>query len=833
MGRPEGRMRIRRDEAWESFTSAPEADWFRGARIKRTRSATLQPGGRVDLALFEEAIDGGRPHPRLRIAVLDAEDPAAAEPPHPPEEALADVAAFRTWLDTTFTELAAYFNGADLDVTDRESPRWYVLSVTAQRKQAALVAISEALPPDAVALRRTLREAGDELFAGALPFDDEDTGTYHSFGKDAPFVHWLEAVLETLPDETSRGFALLPTEQQEAVRRQRDQARQWLDHLMRHKYAYKGIRETDIERSLGGFLIDRTTRHRASETPESAGSLIAAFELLRIDPRSEHPDAGAWIYRDGDTLRLDEDTEERKEGGEVEVGEGELRRIRVDAANLTFERAPRSDLLRKDVRFDWDGNGFVQADAIGWIGWAGHCDIKAIMEQLGLALLGAEPVTEWRSDSKTTLTLDRRLQIELLAASLELGSRYDRLDGSGSLVRGIHRFGGARNDSRPDRIQFMGPGRGRHFRWPLGGRQNDFRITAIEGDDGPLEVNTAFSRYLPDLEALDFRDNPAFLKTVEGDYNLIDLTGRRVVVKARVDKVDPRTGYLSKTNEELTIDLRDQENRERQFLGTHVHDPARRAIFDVFLAPAAPAIVAELSTWSQGEDGSWTPTRVPDEDVNLPLVLPLSATVSREMKRDDPASFQALLSQALHRGHNICADTDMRSEVWNGVVTHIDNTFVKRNAETGVEHWKVAIKARFGSATLDYLMRRDAEGQPEAFCPALGEDGGVGAPDFLWQDIPDVGSKGIEDGDWVVNTAMRERGIVTIRQAPWEEGGIYVHDDHVKNAFELLYCALSGHRWTIVHNNKRYGYTDQEAFAADKAKLEELRGALLFDGASA
>ena len=820
-------MRVVRDEAWQSYFDAPDADWFRGARVKEHRSTTLQPGGRVDLALFEEAIDGGRPHPRLRVTLLDAEDPADAEPALPTEADLVDVATFRAWLSETLTDLEDHLNGKDLDPSGQESPHWFVLSITARRKRHAITTIRAALPPDP-AFHLALAEAGDELFAGPAPFDDGDTGTYHSFGKDAPFVHWLEDVVAALPKEDTGAFALLPTEQQEAIRRQRDQARQWLDTLMRHKYAYTGIRETDIEKSLGGFLIDRTTRHRASETPESKDSLVPAFELLRVDPRSEHPHAGAWVYRDGDVLRLDEDDDDREEGAVLEVPDAQLRRIRVDASGLTFERAPGHALLRDGVRFDWDGNGFVQPDPIGWISWAGHCDIKAIMEALGLVLLDAQPLTEWRSDAETTLTLDRKLQIELLAAVLELGSQYDRLDGSGTVVRGIHRFGGARNDARPDRLQFQGPGRGRHFRWPLGGRQGDFRVTGVDGDEA-LDIQTAFSRYLPDLEALDFADNPAFLKTVEGDYNLIDLTGRKATVSAKVDVVDPATGYLSKAREELTIDLRADAGEERQRLGTHVHDPATRAIFDVFIDPAVPEMVAELSTWEQGEDGTYAPRRLPEEDVHLPLVSPLSATVSREMKRDDPGLFQALLAQALRRGHNICADTDMRSEVWNGVVTRIDTTFVKRNGDTRVEHWKVAIKARFGSATLDYLVRRSEDGTPVAWCPATGEDGGVGAPDFLWQDVPDVGSKGIEDGDWVVNATMRERGIVTLRQARWEEGGIYVHDDHVKNAFELLYCALSGHRWTLVHNNKRYGYTDREAWLADRANLQELRAALTFE----
>src|SRR5690606_32431274 len=117
---------------------------------------------------------------------------------------------------------------------------------------------------------------------------------------------------------------------------------------------------------------------------------------------------------------------------------------------------------------------------------------------------------------------------EMVASVMELGSVYRRADGTGHVQRGIQRFGGARNDSRPDRLQFQGLGQGKHFRWPLSGRQEAFRVTSIAwpGPDGELEradMGTVFFRHLPDVEKLDFSPNPRFLKTVEGDYNLIEV----------------------------------------------------------------------------------------------------------------------------------------------------------------------------------------------------------------------------------------------------------------------------------------------------------------------
>jgi hypothetical protein len=125
------------------------------------------------------------------------------------------------------------------------------------------------------------------------------------------------------------------------------------------------------------------------------------------------------------------------------------------------------------------------------------------------------------------------------------------------------------------------------------------------------------------------------------------------------------------------------------------------------------------------------------------------------------------------------------------------------------------------------MVRRASDGTPEAYCPVGGMD--EPAPDFLWQDLPDIASKGIEAGDWVVNQAMLARDIVKLRWEPQEQGGWYVEDDHVKNAFELLYAALAGYRYTIVHQNKRYVLEDEAAWVAAREQLDALRDQLSFE----
>ncbi len=830
------------EDARRAFADAPLTAEWGAVRLQDIRAGTLSPGGRVALTLFERVEADGRPHPRLQASLPPVEDPDDA--PLLGEEVTAptDAAAFAAWLDRAWDAARPRVVAHDPGQAPALSERYYANSLRAQRTTRFLGEVAARLdtwlrdgplPAGARdACRYALAEKADLAFAtdDAIAFDDHDTGTYHSFGHDAPFVHYLEALLDGLPAEDSPGFDLHDGFQQEALRRQRQQARNHLDHLMRHKYAFDGVEETDIEKSVGGLLIDRETRHVVSETPGSADSLQPRYVLLRVDPASDHAHAGAWVHRDGDTLRL-------RDGAAIEVTEADLRSTPVEASRLTFERAPRDARLRRGVRFDWNGDGYVQPDGIGWIGWAGHCDVKAIMEQLGITLQRAESVTEYRSDTGGTTPFSRDLLVEMVASSMELGSLYTRADGSGLVRRGIQRFGGARNDSRPDRLQFQGLGPGRSFRWPLTGRQDALRVRRIvepvpepeRGTGGEteraLDLDLAFFRYRPDLAGPSFDDNPRFLKTVEGDYNLIDVSGALLEIDLREDSIDESTGYPRHARVTTTVDLRATPSEPRSYLGTHVQDAAKREIYKVWLDRTEQRIEAKLYRWERSDAG-WSPVEVPDQAVHIPLAGPLGVTLSREMKRDDPAAFRALLDQGLRHAQNICADTDMASEVWNGVVTRIHATRKAANPDTRTEHWHVAITARFGSAALDYLVRRDARGEPEAYCPARGEESFDKTPDFLWQDFPDVGTKGQVDGAWVVNQTMVERGIVEARPRPAAPGGFYVYDEHIKNVYELLYAGLSGHRWTIVHRNKRYGFTDEAAWRAAVAKLETLRAAV-------
>jgi hypothetical protein len=826
-------MKVERDRAYEEFLRASEVPGWQGVRIKDIRARPLRPGGRAQLTLFE-AVDGqGRPHPRLQVDMPPVTDPSPPGALFTPAAAPGTADALREQIQAALATHRAVLRADDLDLAAAPagSAHYWKNSIRTQRVARFFAQVRASLttwtsggePPPA--MQRVVRELEDEVYATDVKFDDNNLGTYYSYLHDEPFVHYLEAMRDSLPAEGTEAFALLPAEGQDEIRRQRAQLQNHLDDLMRHKYAHEVIAETDIERSLGGLLIDRESRRIASEVPD-ASALTPRYELLRVDPGAAHEHAGAWVYRDARGAIYLQD------GARVEVASHLLHASPLAPQQLTFLRGPRDPRQRKGIRFDWDGNGWVQDGRLDWVSWAGHCDVEAVLEQLGITLEDQPPLVEYRSDSDVTTTYDRALLREMLASVVELGSLYLRADGAGLVRRGVHRFGGARNDNLPDRLQLQGAEQGRHVRWPPHTRAESFRVTSIawpdeRGELRKIDMSTAFCRNWADLRNIDFARNPRFLETVEGDYNVIDVSGALITAEILVDAIDEDTGYPRETHERTTIDLRAEPEVMRCFLGTRFDDVEARRLSRVYLDRQGDRIVTEPIVYEQ-RDGKWRPRTLAREPSALPLAGPLRCTLGREMRRDDPAMYQVLLEVALRTGQNICADTDWQSPVWNGVVTRLHVRKTGENRARHTERWSVDIDARFGRARLDYLLRRNEAGEREDFCPASCEGSPAAWPDFLWQDFPDIGTKGVVGADWVVNASMVERGIVSLRADGSAPGGFYVHDDHMKNVFEILFTALSGHRYSVVHANKRHGFESEAAWTAAVAELKRLRARLTF-----
>ena len=808
--------------AWADFADRLVAEGSGAERVADLRDQPLRPGGRAELRLFSPAPGDDRSHPRLRIILPPPADDDWSPRLPPAPTALSAVPA---WLEEAWADHRAEIEAPEPAESPLEGRRLRANQRRGLRVERLFTALRAALtessrewPADQQrSARYDLAVALDLAHARPVQFDNEDTGTYHSFGHDAPFVHYLEALLASLPADGSPAMALLDAEAQAAVARQRQQTQAHLDHLMRHKYAHDGIREADIERSLGGRLIDRTHRAVASERPDTVHSLRPRHELLRIDPAASHPAAGAWVYRDGPTLRA-------QDGAPVRISAESLQSVPVEPDALTFARAPHSPLLRAGVRFDWDGNGHVQNQPIAWVDWAGHCDVKAVLEAAGITLSNRPSVTEHRSDTGTTTVYNRDLLLEMLASLIELGSTYQRLDGSGVLQLGVHRFGGARNDSRPDRLQLQGLSPGRSLRWPLSGRQESWTVVGIEDEFGPIDLATAFQRCIPVDKQCQFVDNPRFLKTVEGDYNLISVAGCLLTVDLLEEGIDPVTGYPTTQSLRTTVDLRPDSAQRRSYLGAALRDATAREQYRAWYD--ADAVEVQVELWRFVRQGDrYEAQAVPEGAVTFPLLQPLIATLSREQRLDEPAAFQALLDLALRQGQGICVDTDEAAAVWNGVLLGARLERLEEDRAARTERWQLRLDARFGDAAMRYLVRRDEDGTPVAFCPEPSPDDT--APDFLWQDLPDVGAKAWVNGAWVVNATLVQRQMIGLRPAPGLQGGVRVDDEHLKNVCELLWCGLAGRRWTVVHHNARYAFTEESAWQREIDALTAARTALI------
>ena len=56
-----------------------------------------------------------------------------------------------------------------------------------------------------------------------------------------------------------------------------------------------------------------------------------------------------------------------------------------------------------------------------------------------------------------------------------------------------------------------------------------------------------------------------------------------------------------------------------------------------------------------------------------------------------------------------------------------------------------------------------------------------------------------------------------------------MHDDQVKNVYELLFCGLSCRSFTIVHGNKRHAFTDETAWRLEVKRLQARRAKVRFE----
>ena len=821
-------MKVAGDAAQRAFLAALESTG--ATRIKQVRTRPLEVGARTRLVLFVG--EGERSHPRMIATIPPATDPHAPplvfDPEPIPRDAAALGAALREQLEahagvlaaTDIAELDARAQGACYRRNSVRGQRHSRFFAAARKALARWVQAGHFAKRHRAAALRVIREHQDAALIGVTQYDDVDSGTYHSYGRDAPFVHYLEDILEHLPAEGTKAMARLQPAAQQSVRRQREQARAHLDAIMRSKYAFtSSVDERDVETSLGALLIDRETRQIVSIEPESDPA-VPRYELLRIDPAGSHRHAGAWVYRDeGGGLRL-------PDGKAVRVAAAGLRRVALEPEALSFARAPGDRRLRRGIAFDWDDDGVIATDVLDWVSWAGHCDVKAVMEALGLVLDDRPRVTEFRSDSGRTQVFDRALLLEMAASVIALGSDYQSIDGTYEGEAGERRFGGARNDAQPDRLVFRPRTGTRGVRWPATGLAASLRVTKLRFADGEqADLGTVFSRWVADVRGVDFAANPRHVRNLGGDEVEIDVTGAAIEAEATFAEIDRRGNIVVKLRR-VRLDLGGSASAGVPVaLGSVVTNAGERRISRYFYDPRGPALIRR-DEWAEPSGRGWRVVVSADEH-RTPLSRRGGCGLAREIRRDDPVMYQVLIDAALRQGQPICADTDAEAPVWNGLVTALALVLERENPAANVQLWRVDITARFGEEVLRYMVRRNAQGEAVDYCPVK-PPRGKQWPDFLWSVLPDVASKAKIDGRWMVNRSMAEHGVVTVEPDRSVEGGFYVHDDHIKNLYELMFCALSEFRWTIVHDGKRYGFAQRERWAAACRRISTRSRALKF-----
>jgi len=188
--------------------------------------------------------------------------------------------------------------------------------------------------------------------------------------------------------------------------------------------------------------------------------------------------------------------------------------------------------------------------------------------------------------------------------------------------------------------------------------------------------------------------------------------------------------------------------------------------------------------------------------------------LGREMEaNDDIQNKIKLLEEAVRNGDKIATDSDRREQVWNGEVHSIELRTEWRSDDGKWERVAVHVDATFGSGKMGTILHK------------LDDEGNVvdslelkAAVDFYWRDRPRIAPLVSERGNWYVNRSMYERGVIDLGN------GMQASLGAIQDLSDLIYLGLKAtdnqKAYTIVHEGKRFVYTDEATWKEDIAKLE-------------
>jgi hypothetical protein len=670
---------------------------------------------------------------------------------------------------------------------DVDKSNYAFLNITGRRVEqffdetARLIAQTGLRGSEATAARQAVNLAALDAFRGArADFDRSDTGTYWSYGHDAAFVHVFEKMLAALPEGDARRKPL--------------QAQ--IDFIFAQKYTPHGhVEEENIERSLELVAIDKASRRVVSMTPDSDGANFVAYETLQVPATQGGPHAGRAAFRDGNQYFV--------EGTRTALSSAEVQSlVRTPVDELTFRRALAGEQLRTGFRYDWNGNNMLNTSRLD-TSWWGHCDIKALMETILADMKGSRGVTEYRADSGTTTEFTRDLQLEALAALLNFDDIYASTTGAGRVSFGQTNFAGGRFDNRPTTMELKLQAGG-SLKLPI-------RINTLSEKNAsttPVDLDRAFSTKIVDDRRESFRDNPDVrVDPSTKDTNYLDATARRIEGTTDGYSFDAQ-GRPVESKTAFTIDP-SATSGPKVLVGTQLTDVGRRGVDRYYFDPATKELLKVPTRFVQ-QNGTF----VAEESAGQRIGRLTAVELGREMvANDDVQKKLQMLQEAVKRGGKIATDSDIRDQVWNGEVHAIQLTTEWRSPDGRWERVGVNVEATFGAGKVgSFLNKLDDEGRVIESMEL------AAAVDFYWMDQPRIAPLISERGNWYVNEAMRDRGVVDLG------AGKAASLAALQDLTDLVYLGLGARDnkklFTIVHEGKRLVYEDEAAWRADVAALE-------------
>lgn len=766
------------------------ASALRGAELKQDDTKVVSTKSH-DIALSTNA--GGDWLPDFKLTRREIADPGArTRAVDVPAARLSDVRtgeAFKALLDELLAgnkEWLAPQKQALLDtLPEGERSSYSFINLVGRRNEQFFDEVSRLVDrtglsgEEAAEARRAVNFAHRDAFRGrSVDFDKADTGGYWSYGHDAPFVHVFEKMLETIPDDDPK----------------RKFIQNQIDFVFTHKYApHGGVKELDIEKSLELMAIDKESRHVISMTKATETSNAVRYETLQIPESAGGDHAGKFVYRDGDK-HFFEGT-----GDEVPA-DLTTSLVRTPADTIVFRRKQGNESYRKELRFDWNGNRMLNSDRID-TSWWGHCDIKATIETILADMAGSGGMQEYNAASGVTTDFSRDMQLEALAALLNFNDAYYNTRGGSAARFGTTDFAGARFDDRPSKMT---------LKTDRGSMNLGIKISKLyQKDDASVAENLdkIFATKIADERNESFAENPDILRVEEGDTNYIDASGRKLDGQTDGYSFNAQ-GYAVESKTSFTIDPK-ATSGERVLIGNELKDINSRRVERVYFDPATQNVI-KVETQFIEEDGKY----VAKEGRETVVGKLRGMELGREMQAgDDVKGKMALFEKAVKEGGKIATDSDTREQVWNGEVHSLRMNTEWRSDDGKWERVGVHVNATFGNNKVGTLLHK------------LDDNGKIvdtlelkAAVDFYWRDRPRVAPLISERGNWYVNRAMYDRGVVALG------------DDQntslaaVQDMTDLIYLGLKAKDkqkvFTIVHEGKRFVYDDEATWQDDVKKLK-------------